>query len=80
MKASKVNDKFQEALFLAIELLRAGALHNGRIGTRAYSGGPNFQGTEEDKRSMLLVMRVLSIVPLSFNVGFFLPFPVLGAR
>lgn len=68
MKKSKVNDKFQEALFLAMELLRAGALHNGRIGTRAYSGGPNFQGTEEDKRSMLLVMRVLSIVPLSFFV------------
>lgn len=69
MKASKVNDKFQEALFLAMELLRAGVLHNDRIGPRAYSGGPNFQGSEEDKRSMLLVMRVLSIVPLSFNVS-----------
>jgi hypothetical protein len=68
MKASKVNDKFQEALYLAMELLRLGALHNGRIGNRPYSGGPNFQGSEEDKRSMLLVMRVLSIVPLSFHV------------
>lgn len=68
MKLSKVNDKFQEALYLAVELLRGGALHNGRIGTRPYSGGPNFAGADEDKRSMLLVMRVLSIVPLSFHV------------
>lgn len=69
MRASKVNDKFQESLYLAVELLRTGALHNGRIGGRAWSGGPNFQGTEEDKRSMLLVMRVLSIVPMSFLVS-----------
>ena len=68
MKASKVNDKFQESLILAVELLRAGALHNGKIGNRAWSGGPSFQGTEEDKKSMLLVMRVLSIVPMSFHV------------
>ena len=68
MKQSKVNDKFQEALYLAVELLRGGALHNNRIGNRNYSGGPNFSGAEEDKRSMLLVMRVLSIVPLSFHV------------
>ncbi|KAK4050491.1 hypothetical protein OIO90_005074 [Microbotryomycetes sp. JL221] len=67
MKASKVNDKFQESLFLAVELLRAGALHSGRIGNRSYSGGPHFTGSEADKRSMLLVMRVLSIVPLAFN-------------
>lgn len=71
MKNSKVNDKFQEPLFLAMELLRSNMLHNGRIGTRAYSGGPNFSGgTEGDKRSMLLVMRVLSIVPLVFIVSF----------
>jgi len=70
MKNSKVNDKFQEPLFLAMELLRSNMLHNGRIGTRAYSGGPNFSGgTEGDKRSMLLVMRVLSIVPLVFIVS-----------
>lgn len=68
MKNSKVNDKFQEPLFLAMELLRANVLHNGRIGTRPYSGGPNLGGTEADKRSMLLVMRVLSIVPLVFTV------------
>ncbi|GJN92125.1 hypothetical protein Rhopal_005155-T1 [Rhodotorula paludigena] len=70
MKNAKVNDKFQEPLFLTLELLRAGVLHNGRIGTRPYSGGPNFQGgTDADKRSMLLVMRVLSIVPLVFTPG-----------
>ncbi|GAA5934423.1 hypothetical protein JCM10213_001974 [Rhodosporidiobolus nylandii] len=70
MKNSKVNDKFQEPLFLAMELLRANVLHSGRIGTKPYSGGPNFTGgTEGDKRSMLLVMRVLSIVPLVFVPG-----------
>lgn len=73
MKGAKVNDKFQEALFLALELLRSGTLHNGRIGTKVYSGGPAFAGTEEDKRSMLLVMRVMSIVPLAFHVNFDLP-------
>ncbi|GAA5907599.1 hypothetical protein JCM6882_004419 [Rhodosporidiobolus microsporus] len=70
MKNSKVNDKFQEPLLLAMELLRSNVLHSGRIGARPYSGGPNFQGgTEDDKRSMLLVMRVLSIVPLVFTPG-----------
>ncbi|GAA5858792.1 hypothetical protein JCM8547_004990 [Rhodosporidiobolus lusitaniae] len=70
MKNAKVNDKFQEPLFLAMELLRANVLHNGRIGARPYSGGPNVNGgTESDKRSMLLVMRVLSIVPLVFTPG-----------
>lgn len=69
MKVSKVNDKFQEALFLALELLRSGTLHSGRIGTKIYSGGPAFAGSEEDKRSMLLVMRVMSIVPLAFHVS-----------
>lgn len=70
MKASKVNDKFQEAVYLAVELLRAGVLHNRPLGNRPYSGGPNFHGSEDDKRSMLLVMRVLSIVPLTFVVRF----------
>ncbi|KAM0755876.1 hypothetical protein T439DRAFT_295879 [Meredithblackwellia eburnea MCA 4105] len=70
MKASKVNDKFQDALYLAMELLRMKALHNGKIGQRVYTGGPNFpQGSEEDKQNMLLVIRVLSIVPLSFSPG-----------
>lgn len=75
MRNSKVNDKFQEPLFLAMELLRANVLHSGRIGTRPYSGGPSFVGgTDGDKRSMLLVMRVLSIVPLVFTVrAFVLP-------
>ncbi|GAA5828267.1 hypothetical protein JCM11251_002668 [Rhodosporidiobolus azoricus] len=70
MKNSKVNDKFQEPLLLAMELLRSNVLHSGKIGARPYSGGPNFQGgTEDDKRCMLLIMRVLSIVPLVFAPG-----------
>lgn len=42
---------------------------------RAFSGGPSF-GTDEEKGSMLLVMRVLSLVPLGFKVRF-VPVPAL---
>lgn len=66
LKVSRVNDKFQEPLYLAIELIRAGVLHSRRYGNKTYSGGPNLGG-EEDKANAMLVMRVLSIVPLNFK-------------
>ncbi|EJU03601.1 XPG I-region protein [Dacryopinax primogenitus] len=66
LKASRVNDKFQEPLYLFLELVRAGVMHGNLWSGRAYSGGPSF-GDEAEKRSMLLVMRVLSIVPLNFK-------------
>ena len=66
LQASRVNDKFQEPLYLAIELVRAGVLHSGRFGNRNWSGGPNLGG-EGDKVNAMLVMRVLSIVPLNFK-------------
>ncbi|KZT50168.1 XPG I-region protein [Calocera cornea HHB12733] len=65
-KASRVNDKFQEPLYLFLELVRAGVMHGNLWSGRAYSGGPSF-GDDAEKRSMLLVMRVLSIVPLNFK-------------
>lgn len=64
LKQSRTNDKFQDPLFLFLELIRAGVLHWNLWGGRAYSGGPSF-GDEEEKKCMLLVMRVISLVPLN---------------
>lgn len=44
LRSSRVNDKFQEPLYLAIELARAGGLHPRKFGDRTYSGGPNLGG------------------------------------
>ena len=86
LKQCKVNDKFQDTLFLFLELVRAGVLHGNLWSGRAYSGGPSFGtgalrlshsfvtylrikfGLDEEKKCMLLIMRVLSIVPLTFKV------------
>ncbi|PLW11679.1 hypothetical protein PCANC_01164 [Puccinia coronata f. sp. avenae] len=66
LKEAKVNDKLQESLLLVIEMLRMGCLHSNWFGGRTWTGTAHL-GTDEDKRNMLLVMRVLSIVPLSFK-------------
>jgi hypothetical protein len=63
---SRVNDKFQEPLYLALELVRAGVLHNGKFGNRTWSGGASLGG-EKDKANAMLVMRVLSIAALNFK-------------
>ncbi|KAJ6621505.1 XPG I-region protein [Mycena sp. CBHHK59/15] len=65
VKHTKVNDKFQDPLYLFLELVRAGVMHGHLWSGRAFSGGPSF-GTDEEKACMLLVMRVLSVVPLNF--------------
>lgn len=67
LRQSRTNDKFQDPLFLFLELVRAGVLHWNLWGGRAYSGGPSF-GDEDEKKCMLLVMRVISIVPLNTKV------------
>jgi len=66
VRTARVNDKFQDPLYLFLELIRAGVMHGHLWSNRAFSGGPSF-GTEDEKASMLLVMRVLSIVPLNFK-------------
>ncbi|KAI6101126.1 temperature dependent protein affecting M2 dsRNA replication-domain-containing protein [Pisolithus sp. B1] len=66
VKHARLNDKFQEPLYLFLELVRAGVMHGHLWSGRAFSGGPSF-GTDEEKSCMLLVMRVLSIVPLNFK-------------
>ncbi|RSH92406.1 hypothetical protein EHS25_008821 [Saitozyma podzolica] len=74
--SSRVNDRFQEALYILLELLRAGVVHGLRFGgpdAPVLSGGPSY-GTDEEQRCCLLVMRCLSILPLTFrtdvNTGF----------
>ncbi|TBU30595.1 temperature dependent protein affecting M2 dsRNA replication-domain-containing protein [Dichomitus squalens] len=64
LRPARVNDKFQDSLYLFLELVRAGVVHGHLWSGRAFSGGPSF-GTDEEKSCMLLVMRVLSILPLS---------------
>ncbi|KAF8653531.1 hypothetical protein AX16_003915 [Volvariella volvacea WC 439] len=66
IRQSRVNDKFQDSLYLFLELVRAGVMHGHLWSQRAFSGGPSF-GTDDEKSCMLLVMRVLSIVPLNFK-------------
>ncbi|KAN0061277.1 hypothetical protein ACQY0O_006123 [Thecaphora frezii] len=66
LKKARLNDKLQEPLYLALELIRGGALHANYYGNRAYSGGPSF-GTAEEKHHMLLVMRTLSMLPMQFK-------------
>jgi hypothetical protein len=68
---SRVNDRLQESVYILLELLRAGVVHGQRWGgpdAEPLSGGPSF-GSEEDQSSTLLIMRVLSILPLSFRVS-----------
>lgn len=69
--SSRVNDRFQESIYLVLELLRAGVVHGARWGgpdSEQLSGGPSF-GSEEEQSSTLLIMRVLSVLPLSFRVS-----------
>jgi hypothetical protein len=69
--SSRVNDRFQEALYILLELLRAGVVHGLRFGgpdAPVLSGGPSY-GTDEEQRCCLLVMRCLSILPLTFRVS-----------
>lgn len=69
--STRVNDRFQESLYLVLELVRAGVLHGDRWNgpdAEPLSGGPSF-GSEEDQSSTLLIMRTLSILPLNFRVS-----------
>ncbi|KAG6812120.1 hypothetical protein H0H92_004288 [Tricholoma furcatifolium] len=45
IKQARVNDKFQDPLYLFLELVRAGVMHGHLWSSRAFSGGPSF-GTE----------------------------------
>lgn len=42
IRQARVNDKFQDSLYLFLELVRAGVLHGHLWSGRAFSGGPSF--------------------------------------
>ena len=42
IKTARVNDKFQDSLYLFLELVRAGVVHGHLWSGRAFSGGPSF--------------------------------------
>lgn len=46
LKNARLNDKFQDPLYLFLELVRAGVMHGHLWSGRAFSGGPSF-GTGE---------------------------------
>lgn len=66
---SNSEDPFDEEIFVAISLLKAGVL-NSKPFEPAYSGAP-LRGTPEDRRHTLLVSRIASILKLRHkSVGF----------
>lgn len=42
LRGARVNDKFQDSLYLFLELTRAGVMHGHLWSGRAFSGGPSF--------------------------------------
>ena len=65
LQCVRVTDRVQEPLFVALELVRAGVLHERAYGV-PHSGGPSF--CEGDEAAyMLLVIRVFSLLPMSFR-------------
>jgi hypothetical protein len=42
IKPARLNDKFQDPLYLFLELVRAGVMHGHLWSGRAFSGGPSF--------------------------------------
>jgi len=56
---TRINDKFQDPLYLFLELVRAGVMHGNLWSGRAFSGGPSF-GTGEFFVGSLLVHLFLS--------------------
>ena len=54
IKQARLNDKFQDPLYLFLELVRAGVMHGHLWSGRAFSGGPSF-GTGE--KLVLTVIR-----------------------
>jgi Temperature dependent protein affecting M2 dsRNA replication len=62
IKQARVNDKFQDPLYLFLELVRAGVMHGHLWSGRAFSGGPSF-GTGK----ACYVSHVPSVLNAPFN-------------
>jgi hypothetical protein len=52
---TRINDKFQDPLYLFLELVRAGVMHGNLWSGRAFSGGPSFGTGEFFVRSLLVI-------------------------
>ncbi|ODO07828.1 hypothetical protein I350_03407 [Cryptococcus amylolentus CBS 6273] len=64
---SKINDRFQEPLYLILELLRSGVVHGEKWGGPSAAplpGGPSF-GENDEQNTVRLVMRCISVLPLT---------------
>ena len=70
IKTARVNDKFQDSLYLFLELVRAGVMHGHLWSGRAFSGGPSF-GTGEAGFSHLALKAALAdpLPPLRARAG-----------
>ena len=42
IRQARLNDKFQDSLYLFLELVRAGAMHGNLWSGKPFSGGPSF--------------------------------------
>ncbi|PWN39683.1 PIN domain-like protein [Ceraceosorus guamensis] len=77
LEGARLNDKLQEPLYIALELMRAGALHGNAFSGRLLSGGPAWgdtsaegqegQDARDARKHLLLIMRCLSLLPMSFR-------------
>lgn len=76
IKELHMNDPLQEPLYVALELVRAYALHARYFnhGKTVFSGGPSLEAIDgiganakEENRHLLLVMRTLSLVPMTLQ-------------
>ncbi|KAI6014960.1 hypothetical protein EDC04DRAFT_646605 [Pisolithus marmoratus] len=54
IKHARLNDKFQEPLYLFLELVRAGVMHGHLWSGRAFSGGPSFGTGMLSHRELLM--------------------------
>jgi Temperature dependent protein affecting M2 dsRNA replication len=62
IKHARVNDKFQDPLYLFLELVRAGVMHGHLWSGPAFSGGPSF-GTGKCNSHTYLFYLIYIFVP-----------------
>lgn len=69
IKVQRLNDKFQDPLYLFLELARAGVMHGHLWSERAFSGGPSF-GTGTARFISFYVIFVLHTTLLKLHICF----------
>ena len=61
IKVQRLNDKFQDPLYLFLELVRAGVMHGHLWSERAFSGGPSF-GTGTARKTTLFGKDLIEVI------------------